>query len=43
MEKLEKYENADPEFGICDECGEYSRNIAYTAGDWLCEHCTRHG
>ena len=32
-----------PDFGICDECGEYTDNIAYVGGDWVCTSCTRYG
>lgn len=26
-------------FGICDECGEYSRELRKTEGMWVCENC----
>jgi len=25
--------------GICDSCGEYSENLKYVNGQWLCETC----
>lgn len=27
------------DFGICDECGEYTDELAQTAGEWVCREC----
>lgn len=27
------------EFGICDECGEYTDELEYVAGEWMCDEC----
>ncbi len=32
---------AGREFGICDECGEYSEGLESVSGEWLCEGCVR--
>jgi len=34
-------ENKSPkrEFGICDECGEYSDGLTLVNGEWVCREC----
>ncbi|MBL7160521.1 MAG: hypothetical protein ISS93_01580 [Candidatus Aenigmarchaeota archaeon] len=27
------------EFSICDECGEYTKNIVLQEGKWFCGRC----
>jgi len=29
----------ETEFGICDECGEYTDKLEYMTGEWLCNEC----
>ena len=29
----------DKEFGICDECGEYSDELRHIDGRWVCKEC----
>ncbi|MBI4021061.1 MAG: hypothetical protein HY369_02370 [Candidatus Aenigmarchaeota archaeon] len=26
-------------FGICDECGEYAKDVSYEDGEWVCRDC----
>lgn len=30
----------EEEFGICDECGEYTEELVQTEGEWVCHDCT---
>ncbi len=33
------YEEAEPEFGECENCGNYSDDLEEVNGVWLCEEC----
>ena len=37
---LEGKENTD--YGICDECGDYSKRVSLVGGDWVCENCEKY-
>jgi len=28
------------EFGVCDECGEYTEELILIEGSWLCRECS---
>lgn len=28
------------EFGMCDECGDYTTRLYYVEGEWQCKTCT---
>lgn len=30
------------QFGICDECGEYSDGLEHVSGEWLCDCCSKY-
>jgi hypothetical protein len=30
---------AEEEFGICDECGEYTEELVLADGEWVCREC----
>ena len=32
--------NAKDEFGICDECGEYTEELVLIEGSWVCRECS---
>jgi len=34
-------ERNNPDFGICDECGEYAKSLVLHDGEWVCESCER--
>ena len=34
-------EAEEEEFGICDECGEYTKGLVNNSGEWLCQNCER--
>ena len=36
---ISEVENMDEEFGICDECGEYSDSLGLVNGRWICVIC----
>ena len=29
------------EFGVCDECGEYTRELVLIDSAWICKGCSR--
>lgn len=29
------------EFGVCDECGEYTEELVLIDGSWVCKGCSR--
>lgn len=31
------------DFGICDECGEYSDKLSHLSGEWVCMECEKYG
>jgi len=33
-------EDSNSEFGICDECGEYTDELEQAAGEWTCKECS---
>ena len=33
-------EQQDEEYGICDECGEYTDELIPTDGEWICKECS---
>jgi len=32
---------SDNEFGVCDECGEYTEELILISGTWICKQCSR--
>ena len=34
-------EGKEPEFGICDECGEYVGRLVLLEEEWVCQNCER--
>jgi len=28
------------EFGVCDECGDYTEELVLIEGNWLCRGCS---
>jgi len=38
-EPISEVENMREEFGICDECGEYSDELQLLNGRWICHEC----
>lgn len=32
---------ARDEFGVCDECGDYTEELVLVEGNWLCRDCSR--
>jgi hypothetical protein len=38
-EPITEEENPKEEFGICDDCGEYSEELVYFDGEWVCKNC----
>ena len=38
-EGLAEEEEEEMEFGVCDECGEYSEELKGSGGEWLCQDC----
>jgi len=29
------------EFGVCDECGEYTEELMLIESNWVCKDCSR--
>jgi len=38
-EPITRTENWENEFGICDECGEYTEELRIVNGRWMCIRC----
>ena len=29
------------EYGICDECGGYTKEMVLISGSWICKNCSK--
>ena len=39
VEPLVESKSPKREYGICDECGEYSDELTFINGEWVCREC----
>lgn len=39
IKPITETENPKTDEGICEKCGEYSDNLSYSEGKWICEDC----